>query len=167
MTTRRFGERSPELIGALAAASDPRDVTLGLPERVDGASEFTIVTGDYSGSVQAWDVAFDWDGNNRYATYWFDISGHEDLSPGSSAPVNGWVAWQSDASVVIAFTFPEMDVHGVAWGADLTMIDAATNDTTTAPLDWATFARYLIDHVNAVLQEDEEHGRLLGPGVSG
>ena len=166
MSPRIFGERSPELVAALAAAADPRDVTLGLPERIGGDCEFTVVTGDYGGGVQAWDVAIDWDRQNSYAAFWFDISGHEDLSPASSSPIHGWVSWQSDASVVIAFTHPELDVHGVAWGADLTMIDPATNETTTEPLDWARFGRYLIDHVTAALQEEEQHGRLFGPGLT-
>ena len=60
--------------------------------------------------------------------------------------------------------FETAPAHGVAWGDGLTMNDGATDETTTEPLDWARFGRYLIDHVGAALHEDEQHARLFGPG---
>ena len=63
-------------------------------------------------------------------------------------------------------TFETAPAHGVMWGDRLTMIDPATDETTTAPLDWPRSGRYLIDIVNAVLHGDEEHARLFGTGLS-
>ena len=81
MTTRRFGERSPEFVAALSAAADPRGVTLGLPERVEGDCEFAVVADDLGGGMQAWDVAFVWDGEMRFGRCVIDhvnAAHHED-----------------------------------------------------------------------------------------
>ena len=47
------GERSAAITAALAAAADSRDVTLGLPEGVERACEFTVVAEDHVGGMQA------------------------------------------------------------------------------------------------------------------
>lgn len=166
MTNRGIGDRSEELEAALATAIMPAAVVLGLPGRVDGPSEFTIVAPGFGEEPQAWDIAFDWDGRARYAPFWFDISRHEGASPGSSSPVHGWVSWNADGSLVIAFADPDLDIHGVVWGSGVAMCDAETNETTDTSLAWVGLARSVVERVHAALDQDGEEGRLFGAGSS-
>jgi hypothetical protein len=154
---RGIGEPHPRLVDALAASDDPRSVVLDLPAVVDGRVAFTVVARDLSDGTQAWDVDLDWDGSSDHTLFWFDISGMEGISPGSSAPISGWATWADRVNLSIAFSDPELGAHGVAWvtgGAPREGVPAEEWE----PSDWAELSRRIIDAaIGALSEEGDTH----------
>jgi len=89
-----------------------------------------------SGQMTAYDVAFDWDGESRHASFVFDISESAELSPASSSPAHGWVTWLTAARLVVAWEHPERDESRAS---TIELDDPVADDEPTEE-DWKAIA---------------------------
>lgn len=153
-----IGERSRQLAEAIAAAGGEADVTLGLPDEVEpGRMSFTYMVDVWGqGELQAQDITFEWDGG-RSATWVEDISGHEAISPGSSAPTTGWASWQNGTDLLLAYANADAEFEGwarIAGAAPTAGTDDEDEDVLSAPQRWLALARM----ISAVVGEQELEG---------
>lgn len=133
--------RSFAAIKALKQSARTGGQWYSAPERIE-AGEFLVTVacdpfGD--GDLTAYQVAFEWDGAG-HAQFVFDISEYEeDLSPGSSSPIDGWVAWGAADLLAAWVIVDEGELGSVKleggspFGAD--------DDRLYSPEAWAELAR--------------------------
>ena len=145
-----------------AAAGGERDVTLGLPDEVEpGTISFTYMADVWGhGDAQAPDITFEWNGG-RSATWTEDISGHEAISPGSSAPTTGWASWQTGTDLLLAYANAEVGFEGwarISGAAPTAGTDdedeADDEDVLSDPQRWLALARV----ISAVVGEQQLNG---------
>ncbi|MFV2064447.1 MAG: hypothetical protein ACC726_13200 [Chloroflexota bacterium] len=89
-------------------------------------------------SWTAYEVVFDWDGAD-HAAFVFDISGSEGISPGSSSPWDGWIAW-AGPDLLVAWSYTE------DWQLGSIKIEGGSafgheETPTDSPKAWAELAR--------------------------
>jgi len=149
--------RTPRLERALGDAADEMSVAIGLPETIEpGEFAFTFMVDLGDGDAVAHEITVDWDGGWT-ATWREDISGDEAVSPGSSAPAFGWVSWRNGTDLLVAYTWPELDLDGWAHipggapGSDLT--DEEAEDAPYDSQFWVELARRIANvlHGNTIV----------------
>ncbi|OUS97330.1 hypothetical protein CA951_02995 [Rhodococcus sp. NCIMB 12038] len=144
MSKRATSGRTVTLEDAIARAGDELSATIGLPEHIEpGEIKFTFMV-DAGDSPQAEDITFTWDGGLS-ATWLQDISEHEsNLSPASSAPVWGWASWRNGGDLLLAYTWPDVEVDGWAHIPGGAPGSEDQEDTLSEPQTWVELARTII-----------------------
>lgn len=159
-STGGIGQRTRLLEDAVAAVEREQDATIGLPAEIEpGRFSFTFMVDAWgSGDFQAQDITFEWDGG-RTATWTEDISMHEAISPGSSAPTSGWASWLNSSDLLLAYANEEIGLEGwarITGGAPAPGADDQ-EETLADPARWVELAR----RISVVV-----HGAEL-PGMTG
>jgi hypothetical protein len=107
-------------------------------EITEGAFDVTVACAPFGeASLTAYDVSFEWTGG-RHASFILDLSSAEGISPGSSAPWDGWAAW-AGADLVLAWSSTEDPVIGVTTIEGGSPFHAEVADRS--PAAWAVLAR--------------------------
>ena len=91
-----------------------------------------------------------------WATFAHDISGEEDLSPGSSSPMFGWVTW-TEGRLIVCWDWPETEAQ--AW-ARFSVDDASLPDPDAN--EWAAYDFREI--ANLITQAVQENGTPAAQG---
>lgn len=93
-----------------ASPPEPRDAS----DYIESGKFKVTFTQDVYGQATPMEVHFTWE-ETSMATWWCDIQGDAPgLSPGSSAPADGWASWLNGKDALIAFTWPDVGVDGWA-----------------------------------------------------
>jgi len=77
---------------------------------------------------------------DRHANFVFDVSGGEGLSPASSSPWDGWVAW-SGPEVVVAYRNSDIGAQGAEVIPDGSPFTDSDDDEGPTEQEWALLAR--------------------------
>jgi hypothetical protein len=85
-----------------------------LPDEIkSGKFDLRFIVDSY-GEPTPMEIHFTWEETST-ATWWCDIwEGAPGLSPGSSAPADGWASWLNGKDALIAFTWRDVGVDGWA-----------------------------------------------------
>ena len=118
-----------------------------MPDEIQsGDIAFTFSDGDpYGNGPTLFDFHAKWD-EGRTMKWWQDISDSQPgLSPGSSAPSEGWASWRNGDDLLVAYTWPDLETDGWAYvrgGGPLAGKD--DDDAMSEPETWLKLARTVL-----------------------
>lgn len=132
-----------------------------LPDVIEpGEISFTFAYDQGSDEPTLFDFKATWDEGSTM-TWWQDISGRQGgLSPGSSAPSEGWASWRNGEDLLIAYTWFDVGVDGWAYVRGGAPTNDKDEDAMYEPDTWVDLARVILgavrgDLANAVGQTFE------------
>lgn len=123
-----------------------------------GEIAFTYSVDQDDGGPTLFDFRATWEGG-RTVTWWQDISDREpDLSPGSSAPSEGWASWGNGTDLLVAYTWPDVgqDGWGYVPGGAPTNGAVDSDDPLERPITWVQLAKTILAVVHGTTEI--EHG---------
>ena len=94
-------------------------------------------------SLTTYDVSFEWNGENDFATFVLGVAEGETQAPGAYSPVYGWIAWNDDA-IDFAYQWPELDRQDArdVGGSPLAAVGSPSDGD---PEPWAVMAKHLVE----------------------
>ena len=101
-----------------------------LPAAQTGWARFTVLSPgagiplENTSELTAFEVGIRFAQSVQSATFAHDISGEDDISPGSSSPMYGWITWTDDR-LIVCWDWPESEAQ--AW-ARFSVDDASLPD---------------------------------------
>lgn len=137
-----LAQASDRVLRLKEAARNGGDWYIAPPSVDEEASTFIVACDPFEGdSWTAYEVTFHWHGWNA-AGFVFDISDEEAISPASSSPIDGWVAWDG-SDLILAWSWREEYAIGAT-----TLEGASPFDQETeigAQLEaWASISRAIV-----------------------
>ncbi|MFI8775333.1 hypothetical protein ACIGKQ_24725 [Gordonia sp. NPDC062954] len=131
---------------------DPADQ---LPNTVEaGAVNLTLWMDAWGGDPKAYDIDFIWDGD-RTVEWYEDISLVNDLSPMSSSPTSGVLAWPDGENVVVTYTWSDLGLEG---HDRLTGIAPTNGGAASDPAQWVRLGfailRFVLNDLGDRYDED-------------
>ena len=122
-----------------------------------GEIAFTYPVVEYDQAPTLFDFRATWEGG-RTITWWQDISDHQPgLSPGSSAPSEGWASWRNGSDLLVAYTWRDVEKDGWAFvrGAAPGIGEDDDVDMLWQPDTWVELAKTILGVVHKTLPEVE------------
>lgn len=127
----------------------------GLPAEIEpGDIAFTFkVYDEDTNEPTLFDFRATWD-EGRTMTWWQDISDKQPgLSPGSSAPSEGWASWRNGYDLLVAYTWPDVETDGWAYVRGGAPISGRDDDAMYEPETWLNLARTILGAVHERLPD--------------